>query len=52
MKYGVKLSVIDELDYNDMELIANAIRELGYKITIIDNGNFVCEKLTGDADGK
>lgn len=45
MKYGVKLSVVDEIDYNDMEQIANAIRNLGYKITVVDNGNFICEKV-------
>lgn len=43
-KYGVKLTVINTLDYNDMERIANAIRKEGFKIIIVDNGNFVCEK--------
>ena len=43
-KRGVKLSVIDEHDYEDFKAICEAIRKLGYKITIADNGNFVCEK--------
>lgn len=48
MTYGVKLTVIEIFDYDDMEKIANAIRELGYKITVVDNGNFVCEKNLED----
>lgn len=50
MKYGVKLTVIDSLDYDEMEEIANAIRGKGYKITIVDNGNFVCEKDTSSTN--
>lgn len=44
MKYGVKLTAIDVMDYEDLKVICDAIQKLGYKITIIDNGNFVCEK--------
>lgn len=43
-KYGVKLTIISTLDYGGMEEIANAIRSKGFKITIVNNGNFVCEK--------
>lgn len=42
--YGVKLCVIDEMDYNSIKEIADAIQKLGYKINVIDNGNFVCTK--------
>ena len=45
MTYGIKLTIIDTLDYNDLEKIANAIRKEGYKITIVDNGNFICERI-------
>ncbi len=44
MKYGVKLTAIDEMDYDDLNEICQAIKELGYKITVIDNGNFICVK--------
>ena len=44
MKYGVKLTVIDVMDYDDLNEIAQKIKELGYKITFVDNGNIVCEK--------
>ena len=44
MKYGVKLTIIDYLDYEELKNIAEAINSLGYKITIVDNGNFICEK--------
>ncbi len=43
-KRGVKLTIIDEHDYDDLKEICEAIRGLGYKITVVDNGNFVCEK--------
>lgn len=44
MKYGVKLTAIDIMDYDDLNEIAQKIKELGYKIEVIDNGNFVCSK--------
>lgn len=48
MKYGVKLTAIDALDYEDLRTIADAIQNLGYKITVTDNGNFICEKGKGE----
>jgi hypothetical protein len=44
-KYGVKLSIISTLDYKDFTEIALAIRNLGYTLTMVDNGNVVCEKI-------
>ena len=44
MKYGVKLTAIDVMDYDDLNQIAQKIKELGYKIEVVDNGNFVCFK--------
>ena len=44
MKYGVKLTAIDTMDYDDLNLICQAIKKLGYKIEVIDNGNFICIK--------
>lgn len=44
MRYGVKLNAIDQMDYDDLNEIAQKIKELGYKIEVIDNGNFVCTK--------
>jgi hypothetical protein len=44
MKYGVKLTAIDSLDYDDLNEIAQVIKKLGYKLTLIDNGNIICEK--------
>lgn len=43
-RYGVKLTVIDRMDYADLDEIAKAIQHLGYTITVVDNGNYVCEK--------
>lgn len=44
MKYGVKLTAIDIMDYDDLNEICQAIKKLGYKITLVDNGNVICEK--------
>lgn len=44
MRYGVKLTAIDKMDYDDLNEIAQKIKELGYNIEVIDNGNFVCTK--------
>jgi len=44
MKYGVKLTAIDSLDYDELNEIAQAIMSLGYKLTFCENGNIVCEK--------
>ena len=43
-KYGVKLSIIEKIDYPEFKEILDAISKLGYKITMVDNGNAVCEK--------
>lgn len=48
MKYGVKLTAIDVMDYDDLNEICKAIKKLGYKITFVDNGNVVCEKEVKD----
>lgn len=42
---GVKLTIIDEHDYDDVRDICDAIKKLGYKITVVENGNFVCESV-------
>lgn len=49
MKYGVKLTAIDIMDYDELNEICKAIKKLGYKISFIDNGNIVCEK--GEKNG-
>jgi len=43
-KYGVKVSVIETMDYPEFREILDAISKLGYTITMVDNGNAVCEK--------
>lgn len=43
-KFGVKLTIINEMDYEDMKQIAELITGVGYKITIVDNGNWVISK--------
>jgi len=43
-KYGVKISILSQMDYSDYAFIIEAIRSLGYMTTIIDNGNTICEK--------
>lgn len=45
-KYGVKVSILSEMDYDDYKTIIEAIKNCGYDITIIDNGNAVCEKIS------
>lgn len=42
---GLKLTVIDQHDYQDYREVVDTIIKLGYKATIIDNGNTVLEKL-------
>jgi hypothetical protein len=44
-KYGVKLTVISVLDYEELKEIADAIQRLGYNLTFVNNGNIVCEKI-------
>jgi len=41
---NIKFTAIDEIDYSDLKLICEEIIRLGYKITFVDSGNFVCEK--------
>jgi hypothetical protein len=43
-KYGVKVCIISILDYNDFKSILDAIEKKGYTITMVDNGNAICEK--------
>ena len=47
-KYGVKVAVIDELDYEDFRKVLDAIKNVGFKIIMIDNGNAVCQKENKD----
>lgn len=47
-KYGVKLTVIDDMDYEALDEIVKSILKLGYSVRCVDNGNFVCEK--GDSE--
>ncbi len=42
--YGVKVNVISTMDYDDFREILDLIKSKGYKITMIENGNAVCEK--------
>lgn len=43
-KYGVKVSIIETIDYPEFKEILDSINKLGYTITMVDNGNAVCEK--------
>lgn len=46
---GIQVTVIDIIPYHDFKKILDAIQKQGYKITIVGNGNAVCEKrTTGD----
>ena len=38
-----KISVEDTFPYIDMRLVLKEIEKLGYTITLVDNGNIVCE---------
>ena len=44
-KRGVKLTVIDYADYQEYREICDAIVALGYKATVVDNGNTVFYKI-------
>lgn len=44
-KRGIKLSIIDTYDYEDYKAICDAIIALGYKGTVVDNGNTVFELI-------
>jgi hypothetical protein len=43
-KYGLKLTIISQADYADYKEVCDAIIALGYKATIVDNGNTVFAK--------
>lgn len=43
-KRGVKLTIISDMDFEDWKEIGESIKALGYKLTIVDNGNMVCTK--------
>jgi len=45
--YGVKVSILNEVDYKDFKEICDAIESKGFSIKIIDNGNAVCTKEGG-----
>jgi hypothetical protein len=47
-RYGVKVTILSTLDYNDFKEILDAIKDKGYDITLIDNGNAVCEKIQNE----
>ena len=47
-KYGVKISILSAMDLDDYVKIINAIKKIGYKITLADNGNAICEKKKTD----
>ena len=39
-----KITVEDTFPYNDMKLVLEELEKQGYTITLVDNGNIVCEK--------
>lgn len=43
-KYGVKVTIIASMDFNDYIEILDSIKKLGYEIELVDNGNAVCTK--------
>lgn len=43
--YGVKVSILSQMDYDDFKAIIDAIKEKGYNVTLSDNGNAICEKI-------
>lgn len=46
-KYGVKLTIINQLDYLDYQEICGAVLELGYEAQVVDNGVTVFQKNRG-----
>ncbi len=44
-----KIMVEQSIPYKDMKLVLQNLEALGYDITLVDNGNIVCEK-TGEED--
>ena len=49
-KRGIKLTIIDTIDYEDYRQICDAIKELRYKVVIVDNGNTVFTKELDEDD--
>jgi len=43
-QYGLKLTIISEADYEDYKQVCDAIVAVGYKATVVDNGNTVFQK--------
>lgn len=44
MKGNLKLTVFDSFPYQDLKEVCDAIEQLGYDCTFIDNGNIVFQK--------
>jgi hypothetical protein len=44
-KYGLKLTIISQADYEDYRRVCDAIIALGFKATVVDNGNTVFEPI-------
>ena len=44
-KNTFKIMAFNEFPYSEMKKILEKIEELNYRITLVDNGNIVCEKL-------
>lgn len=43
-KRGIKLSIIDECDYEDYREVCNFLQEKGWTITLSENGNTILER--------
>ena len=41
----LKLHVFETFPYEELKIILDNIQALGYDITVVDNGNFVIEKV-------
>lgn len=44
VSYGVKVTIISEMDFCDFKEILGAIKEKGYDIIVSSNGNAICTK--------
>lgn len=42
-----KIMVQESIAYKDMKLVLQRLEGLGYNITLVDNGNIVCENTEG-----
>lgn len=45
MKGNLKLHAFPEFPYEELKPILEFIEKQGFKITFIDNGNIVCQKI-------